>query len=120
MKKSARKMLAGLSIPLLLLLLLLAGAPRALPQQAAPKTASPTAQPQVVAPVDAHARVTETAIDATTPDDPAVSKMLAVYSPKVKELEVVLGKLKGELKKAAPARALWETLSPTECARRQV
>jgi 2',3'-cyclic-nucleotide 2'-phosphodiesterase (5'-nucleotidase family) len=99
MKKSARKMVAGLSFRLLLLLLLLAGAPRALPQQTAPKTTAPTAQPQVVGPVDAHARVTETAIDATTPDDPAVSKMLAVYSPKVKELEVVLGKLTGELKK---------------------
>ncbi|MFS8084951.1 MAG: 5'-nucleotidase C-terminal domain-containing protein, partial [Acidobacteriota bacterium] len=32
-------------------------------------------------------------------DDPRVKKMLAVYSPKVRELEVLLGKLKGELKK---------------------
>jgi 2',3'-cyclic-nucleotide 2'-phosphodiesterase (5'-nucleotidase family) len=99
MKKSARKLLAGLPFPLLLLLLLLAGAPRALPQQTAPKTASPSVQPQVVAPVDVRARVSETLIDSTVSDDPAVGKMVAVYSPKVKELEVVLGRLKGELKK---------------------
>lgn len=97
MKKSARKMVAGLSFRLLLLLLLVAGAPRALPQQTAPKTTTPAQSPATAA--DARPRVTETAIDATTPDDPAVSKMLAVYSPKVNELEVVLGKLTGELKK---------------------
>ena len=97
MKKSARKMVAGLSFRSLLLLLLLAGASRALPQQPAPKTTTPAKTPAT--PLDVHARVTETAMDATTPDDPAVGKMLAVYSPKVRELEVVLGKLKGELRK---------------------
>ncbi len=97
MKKSARKMVAGLSFRLFLLLLLLAGASRALPQQPAPKTTTPAQTPAT--PVDVRARVTETAIDSTTPDDPAVGKMLAVYSPKVRELEVVLGKLKGELRK---------------------
>jgi 2',3'-cyclic-nucleotide 2'-phosphodiesterase (5'-nucleotidase family) len=99
MKKSARKVAAGLLFQSLLILLLLVSAPRALPQQTAPKTASPTAQPQVVAPVDVPARVSETAIDSTIVDDPAVGKMLAVYSPKVRELEVVLGKLNGELRK---------------------
>jgi len=92
MKKSARKTLAGLSIPLLLLVLLLTSAPRALSQQPAPKTTSPS-------PPGAGARVTETAVDASIPDDSTVDKMLAPYSPKVRELEVVLGKLKGELKK---------------------
>jgi 2',3'-cyclic-nucleotide 2'-phosphodiesterase (5'-nucleotidase family) len=38
-------------------------------------------------------------VDASIPDDPPVDKMLAVYGPKVRELEVVIGKLKGELKK---------------------
>lgn len=99
MKKSGRKSVNGRSFQLLLLLLLLAGAPHALSQQPAPKTSSPSASPQVVTPVDVRARATETAIDATIPDDPAVNKMIAVYSPKVKELEVVLGKLKGELRK---------------------
>lgn len=99
MKKSARKMVAGLPLQLLLLLLILISAPRALPQQTAPKTASPAAQTPVVAPVAGPPRVAETAVDSTIPDDPAVSKMLAVYSPKVRELEVLLGKLKGELRK---------------------
>jgi len=93
MKKSARKMLAGLSIPLLLLVLLLTSAPRAPSQQPAPKT-SPTQSP-----TDVRARVTETAVDASIPDDPPVDKMLAAFSPKVHELDVVIGKLKGELRK---------------------
>jgi 2',3'-cyclic-nucleotide 2'-phosphodiesterase (5'-nucleotidase family) len=96
MKKSARKMLAGLSVPTLLLVLLLTVAPGALSQQPAPKTT--TQSPALGA--DVRARVTETAIDASIPDDPRVDKMLAVYGPKVRELEVVLGKLKGELKKS--------------------
>ncbi|HEY5075271.1 MAG TPA: 5'-nucleotidase C-terminal domain-containing protein, partial [Pyrinomonadaceae bacterium] len=50
-------------------------------------------------PADVRARVTETPIDSSIADDPAVDKLLAVYSPKVRELEVVIGKLKGELKK---------------------
>jgi len=46
------------------------------------------------------ARVTETVVDATIPDDPAVDKMLEVYAPKVRALDVVIGKLKGELRKS--------------------
>jgi 2',3'-cyclic-nucleotide 2'-phosphodiesterase (5'-nucleotidase family) len=99
MKKSARKLVAGLPVQLLLLLLLLVGPPRALAQQPAPKTARPAVQPQAVAPVTVPARVTETLIDSKIPNDPAVDKMVAVYSPKVNELEVVLGRLRGELKK---------------------
>jgi 2',3'-cyclic-nucleotide 2'-phosphodiesterase (5'-nucleotidase family) len=48
---------------------------------------------------DVHARVGETVVDATIPDDPAVDKMLEVYAPKVRALDVVIGKLKGELRK---------------------
>ena len=93
MKKSARKIQIGRSIPLLLLVLLLTSAPRAWSQQpAAAKTKAPTQ-------TGAASHVTETAVDASIPDDPAVDKLLAVYSPKVRELEVVIGKLKGELKK---------------------
>ncbi len=101
MKKSARKTLAGLSIPLLLLVLLLTSAPRAQSQQPAPKTSSTQSPATEARPGgDARARVTETAVDASIPDDSPVNKMLAVYSPKVRELEVVLGTLKGELKKS--------------------
>jgi 2',3'-cyclic-nucleotide 2'-phosphodiesterase (5'-nucleotidase family) len=93
MKKSARKMLAGLSIPLLLLALLLTSAPQAWAQQPAPKTTPPAT------PADVRARVTETPVDSSIADDPALDKLLAVYSPKVRELEVVIGKLNGELRK---------------------
>jgi 2',3'-cyclic-nucleotide 2'-phosphodiesterase (5'-nucleotidase family) len=93
MKKSARKTLAGLSIPSFLLALLLTSAPQAWAQQPAPKTTAPATA------ADVRARVTETAVDSSTPDDPAVDKLLAVYSPRVRELEVVIGKLKGELRK---------------------
>jgi 2',3'-cyclic-nucleotide 2'-phosphodiesterase (5'-nucleotidase family) len=78
------------------LLLLLISAPLALAQQPAPQ-ASPTAQAPAAR--DVHARVTETLIDASIKDDPAVDKMLAVYGPKVRALDVVVGKLKGELRK---------------------
>ncbi len=64
--------------------------------------AQPAAKPQtspVQAGADIHARVTETLIDASVPDDPAVNQMLASYAPKVRELEIVIGKLKGDLRK---------------------
>ncbi len=77
------------------LLLLLASAPVALAQKAAP---APAARPQAPA-RDVHARVTETAIDASIKDDTAVDQMLAVYAQKVRALDVVVGKLKGELRK---------------------
>ena len=46
---------------------------------------------------EAPARVTETQIDGTVKDDPAVDKMLGAYRPKVRELSTVIGTLKGEL-----------------------
>src|SRR3989440_4520193 len=80
---------------LLLLTLVFAGA--------TPVFAQPAAKPQTTpAPAggaDVHARVTETLIDAAIADDLAVDKMLAVYAPKVRELDNVIGKLKGELRK---------------------
>jgi len=48
---------------------------------------------------DVHARVTETVVDSSIPDDPPVDKMLAVYAPKVRELDTVIGTLKGDLRK---------------------
>jgi 2',3'-cyclic-nucleotide 2'-phosphodiesterase (5'-nucleotidase family) len=91
MKKSARKMPAGLSTKLFLLVLLLTSAPRALSQQPVPAP--------IPTPADVRARVTEHAVDASIPDDPPLDKMLTAYSPKVHELDVVIGKLKGELRK---------------------
>jgi 2',3'-cyclic-nucleotide 2'-phosphodiesterase (5'-nucleotidase family) len=48
---------------------------------------------------DVHASVTEREVDASLADDAAVDKMLEVYAPKVRALDVVIGKLKGDLKK---------------------
>ena len=62
--------------------------------------AQPAAKPQTSpAGADVHARVTETLVDSSLADDPAMSKMVAVYSPKVRELDTVIGRLRGELRK---------------------
>lgn len=44
-------------------------------------------------------RVSETLVDSSIPDDPALEKLLTPYSAKVRALEVVIGKLEIELKK---------------------
>ena len=76
----------------LLLCVIAVGAPSAPGQAAARATPAPT-------PADIHAIVTETAVDSSVPADAAVDKMLKVYSPKVRALDQVIGKLKGDLKK---------------------
>jgi 2',3'-cyclic-nucleotide 2'-phosphodiesterase (5'-nucleotidase family) len=48
---------------------------------------------------DDRARVSETEINSTIPDDPLVGKMLGPYLARVRALDVVIGKLDGELKK---------------------
>ena len=93
MHKSVRKIVSS---RWLLLLLLLLSAPLAVGQQPAPQ-ASPATQAPAARDVSAH--VTQTPIDASIKDDPAVDQMLAVYGPKVRALDVVIGKLKGELRK---------------------
>ena len=104
MNKAARRTVAATLPSWLSLLLLLAGASLAPAQQPAPKASPPATQSQSVpspAPEsrDLHARVTETVIDSSITDDPAVDKMLDPYTPKVRALEVVIGKLTGELRK---------------------
>ncbi len=76
----------------LLLCVFAGGAQSALGQAAPRATPAPT-------PADIHATVTETPVDASLPDDPAVDKMLAIYGPKVRSLDEVIGKLKGDLNK---------------------
>src|SRR5258706_12978001 len=106
MKKFARKTKSGRSIPLLLLVLLLTFAPHVWSQKpAAARTAAPTGG-------GTAARVTETAVDASIPDDPPVDKMFAVYGPKVRELVVVIGKLSGELKKIGECTGYFGNLVP--------
>lgn len=65
-------------------------------QAPAPK-ASPT--PKGPKPTDVKVRAENLPIDSSVPDDPAVNQMLVAYSPKVRELDAVLGSLKGELRK---------------------
>lgn len=63
-----------------------------------PALAQPAAKPQTL-PAQTSPRVTETMVDEKVSGDPSVEKMVAVYSPKVRELDVVVGRLKGELRK---------------------
>jgi 2',3'-cyclic-nucleotide 2'-phosphodiesterase (5'-nucleotidase family) len=69
---------------------------------------SPVATPVVKArsqsavlptPVQIESRASQTVVDAATPDDPAIDKMLEPYSARVKALDVVIGRLEGELRK---------------------
>jgi 2',3'-cyclic-nucleotide 2'-phosphodiesterase (5'-nucleotidase family) len=46
-----------------------------------------------------RATASETAVDASLPDDAAVDRMLAVYAPRVRVLDTVIGELKGDLTK---------------------
>ena len=61
-------------------------------------TAQVASQP-APAPVDTNARVTQTLVDSTIPDDPAVNKMVEAYAPKVRGLSTAIGKLRGDLRK---------------------
>jgi 2',3'-cyclic-nucleotide 2'-phosphodiesterase (5'-nucleotidase family) len=46
-----------------------------------------------------RSKASQTVIDPSLPDDPAVIKMLEPYAGKVRALDVVIGKLEGELRK---------------------
>ena len=103
MKKSTRKTVGRVALPLFLLLLLSLSAAAVFAQPAAKTSATPPKR-QAKAPASTTrgvpARVTETLVDSSIPNDPSVDKMLVAYSPKVRELEVVVGKLRGELNKS--------------------
>ena len=75
------------------LLCVIAVGARTTPGQAAARPApAPTR-------ADIHATATETQVDSSVADDPAVDKMLTVYAPKVRALDEWLGNRKGDLKK---------------------
>jgi 2',3'-cyclic-nucleotide 2'-phosphodiesterase (5'-nucleotidase family) len=63
------------------------------------KRASTRKQGSATAPAKVAGRVREILVDSSIPDDPAVEKLLAPYSAKVRALDVVIGKLDLELKK---------------------
>jgi 2',3'-cyclic-nucleotide 2'-phosphodiesterase (5'-nucleotidase family) len=88
-----RAKLALLSWALLLCIIAGGGAQSARGQAAARATPAPT-------PAEIHATAKEIYVDSSLPDDPAVDKMLTVYGPRVRALDEVIGKLKGDLRKA--------------------
>ena len=94
--RSVLKIVSSLGFGLWLLLVSFSAVDRANAQQPAPAQ-SPT--PTITAPRDVKARVTETLIDSSIPDDPALDQMLTAFSPKVRALDIVIGRLKGELRK---------------------
>ena len=106
MGKSVRNIVSSLGLSLILLFAGAQFASLAMAQQPAPKASPPTTQSPAPPPQtssqparDIKARVTETLIDGLISDDPALDKLVAAYSPKVRALDVIIGKLKGELKK---------------------
>ncbi len=95
-KKSVRQKIAAYTIQFSLLIVLsIASMTTVLAQPGA----KPQTSPAPTGPADVRARVTETMVDETVSGDAAVEKMIAVYSPKVRDLDVVIGRLKGELRK---------------------
>lgn len=78
----------------LVLLLFVASCVSASAQAPAPK-ASPAPKPKT----EVNVRADRLPVDATAADDSAVNQMLVAYSPKVRELDAVIGSLKGELRK---------------------
>src|SRR4029453_12559322 len=53
--------------------------------------AAPRPAPQPSPAKNVHVRASQTLIDASLENDPEVDKMVAVYSPKVRELDAVIG-----------------------------
>src|ERR1043166_606376 len=66
-----------------------------------PCPATPTQTPALNIPAKVSAKVSETAVDSSISDDPAVRDMLAPYREKVAALSMVIGNLEGNLKKDA-------------------
>ena len=66
-----------------------------------PCPALPTQTPALNIPAKVGAKVSESPVDSSIPDDPAVRDMLAPYREKVAALSMVIGKLEGNLKKDA-------------------
>lgn len=55
--------------------------------------------PAAPGPVDIKARPTQKLVDSTVADDPVVKQMLEAYAPRVRGLNEVIGKLRGDLRK---------------------
>src|ERR1044072_3488397 len=64
-----------------------------------PCPATPAQTPALNVPAKGGAKGSETAVDSSISDDPAVRDMLVPYREKVAALSMVIGKLEGNLKK---------------------
>ncbi|MGB9179318.1 MAG: 5'-nucleotidase C-terminal domain-containing protein [Pyrinomonadaceae bacterium] len=88
---------------IILLLLFLCLAPFADKAQAqssaAAKAKASKAASKSIAPVKIRSRASEREVNAKVPDDAAVEAIIAPYAPKVRALDVVIGKLATDLKK---------------------
>jgi 2',3'-cyclic-nucleotide 2'-phosphodiesterase (5'-nucleotidase family) len=91
MKASLTKYARGTASQLPYLLLLLAAAIPAVSQPAA----KPQTAPGQTAGASLPAHASEAPVDSSIPDDKSVDEMIAPYAPKVRELETVIGKVKG-------------------------
>ena len=92
--RNSRFLRAGSPAVLLLAILaILASAPHGVVAQQATAIHSSSSTPVVTE------RAQEILIDASIPDDSAIEKMLKPYAPRVRALNVVIGKLEGELRK---------------------
>ena len=71
-----------------------------------PATPAPAKPAITTPPVKTDVRAKQSVVDAGVPDDPAVEKMIAPYSEKIRALSLVIGKLEGNpLKKSDGAGA---------------
>src|SRR5262249_42371349 len=94
-KRFVQRITVYASRSLFLVAVFFAGASSLMSQSAAqPPGPAPQTKPSEV-----RSRVSETLVDASLDDDAAVGKMVAAYSPKVRELDVLIGRLHGELRK---------------------
>ena len=87
---------------LLVLLVSVYAPPRVFGQAQAIEPCPATPAPKIgsTPPTKVSSKVSQTAIDATIPNDPTVEKIVTPYAGRVRELNVVIGTLEGELKKS--------------------
>jgi 2',3'-cyclic-nucleotide 2'-phosphodiesterase (5'-nucleotidase family) len=69
------------------------------PCQASPSPSKPAISSPSVNPAKASTRARESIVDSSVAEDPAVEGIIRPYSEKVRALNVVIGRLDGELKK---------------------
>jgi len=65
-----------------------------------PCPATPSKPGAATAPAKLGSKPSQTLIDSSIPDEPSLERLIAPYATKVRELNVVIGTLEGELKKS--------------------